>query len=285
MALRGQEAAAGVIGSILAERELEAPAPFKRTSNKIHTAPGARAYGFRTALVGGVTTFALTVPALIEALGERWLSGGWINIMFRRPIYPGERMAIRVIDREQRDTCAVRVGTPWTAAAVLGTAGLGRASWEPAFNETELAPSRGESDRRPRLELSTAPVGDELRRLVPEFTATPLRDVSSTRWRSDDPRFVGAGPLVHPASIALLGVSLLQNSFRYGRPSVHVRTLLEILEPVPAEPGYALTGRLIAAWARGDDHYAQTDGTLFRSNGRAVARIRHTNIFRVARSR
>ncbi|HXH23455.1 MAG TPA: hypothetical protein VNN10_15660, partial [Dehalococcoidia bacterium] len=61
-------------------------------SNVIHANQGARQYGYRAALVGGVTVYGWTVPAILQALGPRWLSDGWIDVSFRRPTYPGDEM-------------------------------------------------------------------------------------------------------------------------------------------------------------------------------------------------
>ena len=49
-------------------------------SNPIHSTEVATQYGFRAALVGGVTVYGWTVPAIIGALGEGWLERGWADV-------------------------------------------------------------------------------------------------------------------------------------------------------------------------------------------------------------
>src|ERR1700759_3158188 len=70
------------------------PEMFER--NRIHTTEGAREYGFKGAFVGGVTLYAWGVPTIVEALGDAWVDEGWVNIRFRRPVYPGAQIKVAV---------------------------------------------------------------------------------------------------------------------------------------------------------------------------------------------
>ena len=65
--------------------------------NVIHRAEDAKGYGYRSALIGGVTVYGWCVPAILEALGEEWLDRGWVEVFFRRPVYPDDRMRVRVV--------------------------------------------------------------------------------------------------------------------------------------------------------------------------------------------
>ena len=59
-------------------------------SNPIHSTAVAGQYGFKGALVGGVTVYGWATPPILEVLGDRWLNDGWADAAFRQPVYPGE---------------------------------------------------------------------------------------------------------------------------------------------------------------------------------------------------
>ena len=95
--------------------------------NIIHSTAGASAYGFRGPLVGGVTVYGWTVPAILDVLGERWLEDGWADVSFRRPVYPGDQMTARV---ERTATGASLVMENQDGeACISGELGLGTAAW------------------------------------------------------------------------------------------------------------------------------------------------------------
>ena len=66
----------------------------EESENKIHEDGVARQLGFSGALVPGVELFARTTTPLVAAWGEEWLSGGRIDLRFRRPVYDGEELLV-----------------------------------------------------------------------------------------------------------------------------------------------------------------------------------------------
>ena len=95
--------------------------------NVIHSTDAARDYGFEAALVGGVTAYGWTVPAIREALGDRWLEDGWLDLHLRRPIYPDDGLTIVV--GEDGDGYALTVTKAGDEYVMRATLGLGSASW------------------------------------------------------------------------------------------------------------------------------------------------------------
>ena len=84
---------------------MDAPAPHRfvahvveEAANKIHDDDVARQFGFTGALVPGVELFARITTPLVDAWGEQWLSGGRIDVRFRRPVYDGEELLVEVQD-------------------------------------------------------------------------------------------------------------------------------------------------------------------------------------------
>src|SRR5262249_50161856 len=64
------------------------------SENKIHDEQIARHYGFRGALVPGVTVYAYLTHPLVEAFGAAWLERGTANVRFLKPIHDGEEVAL-----------------------------------------------------------------------------------------------------------------------------------------------------------------------------------------------
>ncbi|MDW3215128.1 MAG: MaoC family dehydratase [Ilumatobacteraceae bacterium] len=59
----------------------------EHADNPIHTDAGARAEGFPSALVAGVTTYAYLTRPLAAAWGIDWLSRGGGEVRFRAPVF------------------------------------------------------------------------------------------------------------------------------------------------------------------------------------------------------
>ena len=60
--------------------------------NPIHTDEGARAAGFRSALVAGTTVHAYLTRPVVEAWGTGWLAGGASMVEFLAPVEAGDRV-------------------------------------------------------------------------------------------------------------------------------------------------------------------------------------------------
>ena len=65
----------------------------EHAGNPIHTDDGARAAGFPSALIAGVTTYAYLTHPIVAAWGTRWLAHGGAEVRFRAPV-----VADRVIE-------------------------------------------------------------------------------------------------------------------------------------------------------------------------------------------
>ena len=61
----------------------------EHADNPIHTDIGARAAGFPSALVAGVTTYAYLTHPLVAAWGLDWLTRGGGEVRFRAPVFAG----------------------------------------------------------------------------------------------------------------------------------------------------------------------------------------------------
>ena len=249
--------------------------------NAIHAADGARQYGYQAALVGGVTVYGWCVPTILDAAGESWLDSGWAEVHFRRPTYPGDEMTVRATPGDGAwDIAAEKQGGE---TCVRGQFGIGEAPWLGMFERSSRLQPDADLEQREWLSLENAPIGKDLRTLPLNISADEARETAMKQLRETNTLFLGERPLVHPSTIARHMMTLLAYSYDYGRPSIHVSTHIQHLGRVESGQALALTGHFVAAYEQKGHHYAICDGTLIGPGGRELARIRHTNIFKVAK--
>jgi hypothetical protein len=249
--------------------------------NIIHSTEGAAAYGFRGALVGGVTVFGWAVPAILEVLGEGWLDRGWADLRFRRPTYPGDTMtASAMLERPGR--CEFAITNQDGERCVEGVAAAGDAPWlrelvRPARRLAEPSPAP-----LPALTLASAPAGEDLRPMAVPLSQDDARTYARDLQRDEHLRWTGDRPRIHPAWLAARMSPLLHHSYDYG-PSIHTRTQLQLLAPAHAGPTLTIAGHFVEAYERNGHHYGVADGLVLGDDGAELAIMRHTTIFRVAR--
>ncbi|MBI5948533.1 MAG: hypothetical protein HY875_10390 [Chloroflexi bacterium] len=249
-------------------------------SNPIHSTAVAAAYGFKAALVGGVTVYGWTIPALIDFFGEAWLDGGWIDVAFRRPVYPGDEMTAAVEDAGG-GTGTLTMTNGEDERCLVGTAGMGDAPW---LGELHL-PARRTAEPRPAelpwLTIENAPVGQDLRPMAVPFTVDHAVEYALEKQADNHPRWTGDRPRVHPGWLAARMTPMIHHSYDYA-PAIHTRSQVQHLARAEAGQVFTVAGRFIETFERKDNHYAVVDGVILAEDGTEVARIRHTTIFRVA---
>ena len=105
--------------------------------------------------------------------------------------------------------------------------------------------------------------------------ALEKQDDGSEQW-------TGPAARVHPGWIAAQMTPLLHHSYEYA-PAIHTRSQIQHLGAI--EPGQTFTfaGNFHEAFERKGHHYAVIDGVMLGEDGRELARLRHTTIFRVAK--
>jgi hypothetical protein len=250
--------------------------------NAIHSADGAKEYGFQAALVGGVTVYGWCIPTILKAAGESWLDTGWIDVHFRRPTYPGDELTVTA-NPSGDDLWTLTANKAGDETCIRGEFGLGEAPW---LNILELSSHRDADpplDQRERLTLENAPIGKDLRTMPVLITADEIRAHARDAMRTADPLFAGEHPVVHPFFPIRHMMNLLSYSYDYGRPSIHASSHVQNYARIPAGEDLILTGHFVAAYEQRGHHYAVFDGNLLSAtDGREFTRIRHTNIFKIA---
>lgn len=248
-------------------------------SNPIHSTEVAAQYGFRGALVGGVTVYGWLTPPIIEVLGERWLRDGWADVRFRRPTFPGDLMTARA-ELGTDGAASVAMLNPEGVATIEGSAGTGKAPW---FEELAAPTGRAAEPKPatvPLLTLETAPTGQLLRPMRVPWTEADASAYGESLQQDTSGRFAGPGAIIHPGWIAARMTPLLKHSYDYG-PSIHIRTQVQHLAPAPAGQAFTVEGTFLRAYEQNGHHIAELDGSLLSETGEELARLRHTTIFRI----
>jgi acyl dehydratase len=250
-------------------------------ANTIHSDEGAQAHGFQSALVVGGNVYGWTVPAILQALGERWLSDGWVSLNFRRPTYVGDEMTARVVERDD-GVCEVTMQKQGDETVIYGEAGLGKAPW---LDELAM-PARLEPEPRPAeregLFLESPPIGQDLRPMAAEITKEEAIRFATETLADTNPLWRGETPIVHPGWINGRMSPLMLYSYSYN-PSIIVHCRMQHLRPFYAGQKLSVAGQFREAFERRDNHYWVVDGMIRGEDGEPLVRMRQSNIFRVVK--
>ncbi len=80
----------------------------EHAGNAIHTDLGARAAGFPSALVAGVTTYAYLTHPCVAAWGEAWLRSGGGTLALKAPVFAGDTVdLVPTVNEHGADIAAV----------------------------------------------------------------------------------------------------------------------------------------------------------------------------------
>ncbi len=252
-------------------------------NNKIHAADGAKEYGFRSALVGGVTVYGWCVPTFLQAAGESWLDNGWVEVYFRRPTYPGDELTIKAIPTDENNwdfTAEKQTGE----TCLRGRFGMGNAPWLDTLELSKRLPADPPLEEREWLTLESAPVGKNLRTMPLNISVEEANEIADKHLRDTNPLFHGDNALIHPFVVARQMISLLTYSMDYGKPSIHMSSQIQNIRRIPAGVPLAYTGHYIKTWEQNGHHCGAFDGNLVSDDGSVeYARVRHANIFKVAK--
>ncbi|MBA4181900.1 MAG: hypothetical protein C0506_15020 [Anaerolinea sp.] len=246
-------------------------------SNPIHSTAVANAYGFKAALVGGVTVWGWCARAVLAALGDGWLDDGWAEVNFRQPVYPGDSLAIRVGRGEAAR--ALEVSNQDGEICIRGAAGRGLHPAFPDFHRpTRLVPEAAPATL-PELTLEGAPVGRDLRPMLVPYQLSEAAVYVTEKQRDPAPPWLGEGARIHPGWIAARMTPLMKHSYHYG-PSIHTQTLVQNLAPALAGQWVTVAGVFVDAFERKGHHYGIVDGLVLSEAGAELGRLRHATIFR-----
>jgi acyl dehydratase len=217
------------------------------SENRIHDDQTAAAYGFRAALVPGVTVYGyLTVPVL-ERFGEDWLSRGGMRVRFLEPIYDGDEVIVTlsgdVLGASRRD------GTVCATGEIF---------WpdEPA-PPLALYPEEPMPAVRPRASAESLAPGRILGTLCAEL------------------------PMADPAALLTLSNHLLMNNVQLG-PWIHVSSEVRHFSLARNGDRLSVRGRVAERFERKGHQFVVLDIVVVAGGEghlRHVQHVRHTAIY------
>jgi hypothetical protein len=249
--------------------------------NIIHSSEGAAQYGYKGPLVGGVTVYGWAIPGVLQTFGETWLDSGWVDVAFRKPVYPGDEMTVDVVPSGDT-TASLEMKNQDGAVCLSANLGMGT----PGFAGDYVLPSRRAAEPepavRPQLTMESAPVGSDLRPMAVPYRLADARDYASDKQRDPDPRWSEPGGRIHPGWLAAQMTPLIHHSYNYG-PAIHARSQIQNLRPALLDQTVTVAGHFLQAYERKGHHYGVVDGVILGEDGSELCYIRHTTIFEVAK--
>ena len=246
-------------------------------SNPVHSTEFARELGFAGALVGGATVWGWAVRAILETLGDRWLNHGWARFRFRQPVYPGDEVRI-ALTPEDGGAFALRMSNPAGVDCVVGEVGLGANATLAEFASPARMDPAPSPDPQPELRIDSALVGADWTPMAVDASPETLRAYMQLSHRSDDARFAGDAPRLHPAWFVARAEALMRHNFAIAS-SIHTRSEVEFLAPARAGGEVVTGGRCVALYDRKGRPFVEFDCLVRGPDGRDLARMRHTTIF------
>jgi hypothetical protein len=250
--------------------------PSEQSENRMHSDAVAAEYGFKGALVPGVTVFSHMTQPLVATFGADWLARGSAEVAFAKPAYEGE--LLRVDGKFATDaasyllTCAneQKVEIARMSAQMPGAAGGAdaRASMAPA------AAGGG----RPLVTWDLMEVGKPF----PALAWKPTR-ADNLEWcadaRDELPIYrEGAAPVLHPGFVLRQANLALRN--RFTLPAwIHTASRIAFYAAARAGEAFEVSAMPEEKWLRKGHEFVRLYVAILR-DGRVVAEILHTAIFR-----
>jgi hypothetical protein len=226
----------------------------EHANNAIHTNAGARAAGFPSALVAGVTVYAYMTHVPAATWGLDWLRGGGAHVRFRSPVFNHDLVDYVPTDAGLRSgTVEARVGGVTRAACSVTRAG------------------------RPPDRCSG--VGEQL--LPIEFIADESWTTYATRAGDDLPIYT-EHQILHPVTWMRIANQFFHEQIVTG-PWIHVRSHLK-------HHGIARFGAALEANAVVVDRFDSRAGqraildVRISADGQPVATYEHEAIVQLAKS-
>lgn len=251
--------------------------PSGRSENRMHSDDVARAYGFRGALVPGVTVFSHLTTPLVAQFGETWLARGTAEVNFAKPAYEGELLTVSTASatddsRRLRLTCANEQGVELAQMTA-------EVPSSPAFPDPrgELPPAPPIADR-PEATWELMQTG----KAFPAFAWQPTRD-ENLEWcrdaRDELPLYRDVtAPLLHPGFVLRQANYALRN--RFVLPAwIHTASRIRFFEAMRAGPAYEVRAIPEEKWRHRGHEFVRLFVAIRRERCTA-AEIFHTAIFR-----
>jgi acyl dehydratase len=264
----------------LPEYHVKARNTSSSSENKIHDEQIARQYGFRGALVPGVTVYAYLTHPLVEAFGAGWLERGTANVRFLKPIHDGEevRLAGVVTARDARSLSATVTATT-TVGGECATLSATLPAGSPVPVNLAVYPAAPLPVDRP---LATR---DHLASL--DALGTPVNPYDEERAAEYLERvsdglalYRGARGWVHPGFFLDQANKALSLNVRMS-PWIHVGSVVRHLGGAKIGETLSTRGKVRSLFEKKGREFVEADLVLVAGERRPIAHVLHTAIYRL----
>ena len=264
----------------LPEYHVKARNTSSSSENKIHDEQIAREYGFRGALVPGVTVYAYLTHPLVEAFGAAWLERGTANVRFVKPIHDGEevRLAGVMTSRDARVTTATVTATTAVGGECATLAATLPAGSPVPVNLAQYPVMPLPADRpivtREHL-AGLAALGTPINPYDSERQLEYLERVSD-----DLPIYRGARGWAHPGFFLDQANKALSLNVRMN-PWIHVGSVVRHLGGARVGETLSTRGKVRSLFEKKGKEFVEADLVLVAGERRPVAHVLHTAIYRL----
>jgi acyl dehydratase len=264
----------------LPEYHVKARNTSSSSENKIHDEQIARQYGFRGALVPGVTVYAHLTHPLVEAFGAGWLERGTANVRFLKPIHDGEevRLAGVVTARDARSLSATVTATT-TVGGECATLSATLPAGSPVPVNLAVYPAA------PLPADRTLATRDHLASL--DALGTPVNPYDEERAAEYLDRvsdglalYRGARGWVHPGFFLDQANKALSLNVRMS-PWIHVGSIVRHLGGAKIGETLSTRGKVRSLFEKKGREFVEADLVLVAGERRPIAHVLHTAIYRL----
>ena len=245
------------------------------SENRMHSDDVALAYGYKGALVPGVTVFSHMTQPLVARYGADWLARGSAEVAFAKPAYEGELLTVRAVPAAGEHVYALTCANEQGVELARMSAQL-RAAAPGVDARAAVAPA----ERRDKQLVTWERM--EVGKPFPALLWSPTQ-IDNLQWCADVrdglPIYCeGEAPLLHPGFVLRQANLVLRNRFTL---PAWIHTASRIAFHAPARAGETFEVRAIPEekWLRKGHEFVRLYVCILR-DGRVVAEILHTAIFR-----
>lgn len=247
------------------------------SENKIHDDRVARRYGYKSALVPGVTVFSyLTHPAVVT-WGEDWLDRGYAKIALKQPFYDDERVQVEPkADGPSSYTCELK--NPQGEVCASGTAAVRDLPESPSLRNDPPAPEAWEKPRATRETL------ERLRKEGLGAVRVPWRGEAPgdryTRVLDDMPSLVRTDQraFAHPGFVLSLANRALMANVTLG-PWIHVESEIQNFSRLALGRTVIIESAVADLFESNGHEFADLEVRMFLKEGPPLMTAKHRVIY------
>lgn len=250
--------------------------PSVASENRMHSDDVAAAYGFKGALVPGVTVFSHMTQPLVARHGADWLARGSAEVEFAKPAYEGELLSIKTVSAGGANSYALTCVNEQGVELARMSAQLRDAP--PVRDKRALLEPAAATGERPEVTWDLMEVGKPF----PALAWKPTR-ADNLEWCADSRDELaiyrkGAAPLLHPGFVLRQANLVLRN--RFTLPAwIHTGSRIAFHAAARASEAFEVRAIPEEKWQRKGHEFVRLYVCMLR-DGSVVTEILHTAIFR-----